>query len=119
MELGGSKTYTLTRLIPAAVPQKSASTSVSSSTNQTVPNIPISEIETAIIESEISNEIDTAEPVFAIETSESVENSVPVVPLILFFIGLILAAAGLLFMRALKKRRSYYDDDDDEDDKEE
>jgi hypothetical protein len=94
MELGGSKTYTLTLVnsIPAAEPSESSHVPAGSEKS-----------DAEIIGSEQTNII--VEP----EVSDS---SIPLIPMIIFLSGLILAVTGLLVMRAVKRRREYCENDD-------
>ena len=118
MELGGSKTYTLTRLIPAvaaspsspattAVPTVNLATEQSIDTNQ--PNPIVSEFETdakPITPEDIPDENEDETAII-----EPTGNSIPVFTLVLFIIGLIAAVGGLIIMWAIKRRREYYNDD--------
>ena len=85
IELGGSRTYTLTRLRSEVPPQ--------------VPEI--------AAECDLPAVIEENEPVIP---AEPPSNEIPVLQLALFLSGLILAVACLLIMRAMKKRREYNDD---------
>ena len=128
MELGGSKTYTLTRItpppapVPAPEPIKPVDTTVPAPTPlpteiiQPIEDIQENEPEDPIItEAETTTEeINPAESIQ--DEPEPPDNSVPVIPMIIFFSLLIIAAGTLLFIRALNKRREYYDDNDYEDD---
>ena len=44
---------------------------------------------------------------------EPLDNSIPILPLILFLVGFILAVGVLLVMQYMKKHREYYENDDD------
>jgi len=110
MELGGSKTYTLTRLqpllsVPVILPVPEDITQNGSDNSETGVDI-----ETPTLETE---ETDITENEPAIETSELPDNSIPVLPLVIFLSGLIIAVGGLLIMRVMKKRREYHENDDD------
>ena len=108
MELGGSKTYTLTRLTPS--PAVKPTEPIIEPANTIPNNANIAEI---TVDSNIAkNKPDITECISA--EIKPPDNSVPIVPMILFFIGILLAVGGLLYMRALKKRREYYEDDDDD-----
>ena len=105
MELGGSKTYTLTRLTPTPVPTTNPPEPKPAPTtdNQFVSDTTETETETIFPE----NETNPTEPAAGIEPPD---NSIPMLPLILFLSGLVLAVAVLLVMRAMKKRREYDDE---------
>jgi hypothetical protein len=113
MELGGSKTYTLTRLTPKPVPATNPpepKPEPTTNMHQPVSDITETETETTFPE----NETNTTESVSGIEPPE---NSVPLLPLIIFLSGLILAVIVLLVIRAIKRRREYddeYEYDDEE-----
>ena len=98
MELGGSNTYTLTRLDTAA-PAEAASTQT---------------------QGQISPESSPAEPDdpdMLPSDERAIGFTVPPAQLIIFLVGLILAVGGLLIMRRMKnKRENYAYDDDDESD---
>jgi len=98
MELGGSNTYTLTRLDTAA-PAEAASTQT---------------------QGQISPESSPAElddPDMLPSDERAIGFTVPPAQLIIFLVGLILAVGGLFIMRRMKnKRENYAYDDDDESD---
>ena len=107
MELGGSKIYTLTRLIPAAADNPTEVLTNPEDITQSGSNIP-PEMET--------DTINTNEEINTIDSDGEVEpldNSIPILPLILFLGGFIAAVIVLLVMRYMKKRREYYGNDDD------
>jgi len=111
MELGGSKTYTLTRLKPAAIPETTKPDLTTEAASINIPS-PNSEIYT---EEPIISETDIIEP---ITEPEPVDNSIPLLHVILLLSGIILIAGGYFIIRVWKRRRTYYDfsdyDDDDE-----
>ena len=107
MELGGSKTYTLTRLIPATA--ANSTETITNPADITQSNSDISpEMETDTITT--NEEINTTDYDGEIELPD---NSIPILPLILFLGGFIAAVIVLLVMRYMKKRREYYGNDDD------
>ena len=119
MELGGSKTYTLTRIKPvsATEPVKPISELNPTDINQSASDIPENETGTLLSEEKPSIETDEiTEPID--DEIISPDNSVPLFPMIIFLSLLLLISIVLLVMRAIKKRNEYYDDEeyDDEDD---
>ena len=86
MELGGSKTYTLTLRAPADVSEPSSGEG----------SFPVADKE-------------PADP----EPDSPLEIAIPPLRLVLFVTGLIVCAGVLVIMRVMKKRREYYGDDDD------
>jgi cell division protein FtsL len=108
MELGGSKTYTLTRIVPTPTVKPTEAITSPPDTNQTGTTIFENTAEPTISE----NNPDTTES--KPDEPKPPDNSVPLLPMILFFIGILCAAAAIIFMRALKRRREYYENDDDE-----
>jgi len=107
MELGGSKTYTLTRLIPATA--ANSTETITNPADITQSNSDISPaMETDTITT--NEEINTTDYDGEIELPD---NSIPILPLILFLGGFIVAVGVLLAMRYMKKRREYYGNDDD------
>ena len=107
MELGGSKTYTLTRMTSAAVVKSTeAITNPADIAQSNSDNPPEMETNTIIV----SEEINTTDSNGKIEVPD---NSIPILPLILFLGGFIVAVIVLLAMRYMKKRREYYGNDDD------
>ena len=107
MELGGSKTYTLTRLIPAAAAKPTEPITTLADITQSNSDI-LPEMETDTIT--INEEINTTDYDGEIEL---LDNSIPILPLILFLSGFIVSIGVLLAMRYMKKRREYYGNDDD------
>ena len=108
MELGGSKTYTLTYLQPVVVPIPENTTPSDSDDLETEINT-----EPPSLGAEKSKDIDITENEPEIETSQLPDNSISVLPLVIFLSGLIIAVGGLLIMRVMKKRREYHENDDD------
>lgn len=95
MELGGSKTYTLTCLSTgAAAPVPS-------------PELPGEEASPSP-EPASTPSSDTQNP--------EADSGIPTMHLVLFIGGFVAAAGGLVAMYIVKRRRSYYDDDDEYDD---
>jgi len=119
MELGGSKTYTLTRIKPvsATEPVKPIPELNPTNINQSGSDIPESNSE---ITPSNENPITEAQDITVPTDNEIVspDNSVPLLPMIIFLSLLLLISIVLLVMRAIKKRNEYYDDEeyDDEDD---
>ena len=119
MELGGSKTYTLTCIKPVSVtePVKPIPELNPTNINQSTSDIPENEPE---ITPSNENPITEAQDITVPTDNEIVspDNSVPLLPMIIFLSLLLLISIVLLVMRAIKKRNEYYDDEeyDDEDD---
>ena len=91
MELGGSRTYTLSRLIQLSAEESS---------------------ETAEIYQSDADILKSGMETMPDSETEQPDHQIPVLPLILFLSGIILAAIWLLIMRAMKKRREYSNDDE-------
>ena len=110
MELGGSKTYTLTRIKPVSIPEPiNVITSPPVTEDIFNTNSETSEISIESISAD-TTEIDT-------EPDNNIPgNSIPLPHLIFFIGGIILIVVGFFVIRALKKRREYYDDDDEDTD---
>ena len=119
MELGGSKTYTLTCIKPVSVtePVKPIPELNPTNINQSTSDIPENEPE---ITPSNENPITEAQDITVPTDNEIVspDNSVPLLPMIIFLSLLLLISIVLLVMRTIKKRNEYYDDEeyDDEDD---
>lgn len=96
MDLGGSKTYTLSCL----------------SSSVTVPGPGQEQAELPETDSpEATTPIDDDKP----DSAQSTEGGIPTGILVMFIGGLVAAAGGLIVMRYLKHRRESYVYDDDED----
>jgi hypothetical protein len=95
MDLGGSRTYTLSCLASVAVPS--------------APAIPEQITETPVVMPTLQIDADKPEPPKA---------AIPVAPLVIFLLGLSVAAGGLFAMRCFKQRREAYSYDEDEDEDE-
>ena len=93
MDLGGSKTYTLSCLAPAAM----------SPVAQTMPDPPA------------AAQPPGPAPADAPEPEHGRDRGIPTLQLVVFLIGLVIAAGGLIAMRYFKRRRDsyYYDDNED------
>ena len=116
MELGGSKTYTLTRIKPvsATEPVKPIPELNPTNINQSASDIPKIESETTLSDEkpniETTNEIEPID-----DEIISPDNSVPLLPMIIFLSLLLLISIVLLVMRAIKKRNEYYDEEEYDD----
>jgi len=112
MELGGSKTYTLTRIIPvsATEPLKPNPTDMNPSSSDTTE----SGTESISLEG-TTNTGDSNTTESTINDIIPPDNSVPVIPMIIFFSLLFLVGGSYLIIRTLKKRREEYDYDEDYD----
>ena len=108
MDLGGSKTYTLTLLQPVIEPNPVDTVQNSSNNPETEMNT-----EPPTSKSDNSEESDKTENEPEIETDNLPDNAPPVLPMILFLGGLMLAVSGLFVMRAMKKSREYHENDDE------
>ncbi len=102
VDLGGSKTYTLTRIVQAPqITQPPAPATVN-------PPTPESQLSTGAVPASPPD----SEP--AVSTTET--GGIPTAHLVMFLGGLSIALGGLITMLVLKHRRdSYYDDGEDDD----
>jgi hypothetical protein len=92
MDVGGSRTYTLSCLTSVAVP---SAPTISEQTMETPITLPALQIES--------------------DKPETSKIAIPVAPLVIFLLGVAAAAGGLFAMRYFKQRREAYSYDDDED----
>jgi hypothetical protein len=124
MELGGSKTYTLAFIKSVIVtePPKPKPAEPEPIPNPTLSDITKTAPDVQEERMDETDEIIIPEPE-TLETTETVEitesaadpeppgNSIPLLHLILFLGGLILAVGGFIIIRGIKRRREYYGDD--------
>ena len=107
MELGGSKTYTLTRLDAAAPAKEAPASDAPASVNNTpapAERLPVAE----------KNQDDPGISETPPAADKAKSSMIPPMQLIVFLVGLIIAVGGLVVMRKVKKRRGNYDSEDED-----
>ena len=116
MELGGSKTYTLSALqSPAAVQDSGAGTAEPEQTEVTADGpTPQPEALDADAPADTGSPEEAQPSAAGTEAEDGTINGIPTLHLVLFVGGLTASVAGLIIMRVMKKRKEVrYDDDDD------